>query len=870
MATPASQPTTAPTSPTPGSGIAPGIASFGGYALVAFVSMWLAGIALYGAVSAFAIFDPWVWLGAALAGGVLALSLWVMARRFASPQSIAISASAAHFRWQAILRALPIVALLGAWLALGMARAAWSDPARDPLSVGRYATGVSYEIQGAIVEEPDIRDGYRYLTVQVSAISLDSGQSWQAADGRIEATVYGPDDWFAPAYGDTVTLTGKLTPLAGAYASPGVVARMSSARADILARGGGNPLLAWLFGLRVALARAIQRSLPEPEASLLIGILLGLKSPTLRARQALFVATGTIHLVVPAGLKVAVLAEVAGRAARRLGRWPGTIAALLAIIVYAALGGGGAAAERAAIMGALLALAPALGRAYNVFTALALAVLLMTVSEPLLIYDSGFQLTALATAGLPLLATPIQRRLLAWLGPAGRLPGATPIAGLVAVTFAAQIATAPVLAFTFHVVSLIAPLANLLTVPLLTPLLLLGGLLAALATVGGPMAGTLTLLLSWVVWPLLWFVDAVITFCAGLPFAALSISSGGNTVAQAITPVVASGLYYGALGLTFFNLRWLARRYPWFAAPSLPRRVSDAGSSAHTSNTSSMSYATHAPLARGLLIGVLAIALLGAGGAAAPSLAAAQEGQLDFLDVGAGGEAILLQMPSGVTALIDGGPTGPALETALAGRLPFWRHTLDLVALTDARAGNARGLEDAASHFTIQHALDSGMLHPSTEYLAYRDAMQRAGASRTQMRADDIAYLDATTTLRALAPPQELYPSGEGDTNESEDLILRLDTPGLRVLFLGDADAYALDALAGSGEPLAADVVALALPAGAPLDLSGPLGDVLALAHPRLIVICQAPAARKSKTHPQVTLGPRALWAADADAGQRV
>jgi hypothetical protein len=67
----------------------------------------------------------------------------------------------------------------------------------------------------------------------------------------------------------------------------------------IVDREGGNPLLARLFDLRLALAQAIQHALPEPEAALLIGILLGLKTPVLRSRLALFTATGTSHRVVP-------------------------------------------------------------------------------------------------------------------------------------------------------------------------------------------------------------------------------------------------------------------------------------------------------------------------------------------------------------------------------------------------------------------------------------------------------------------------------------------------------------------------------------------------------------------------------------------
>jgi|SRR5690242_8312268 len=109
-----------------------------------------------------------------------------------------------------------------------------------------------------------------------------------------------------------------------------------------------------------------------------------------------------------------------------------------------------------------------------------------------------------------------------------------------------------------------------------------------------------------------------------------------------------------------------------------------------------------------------------------------------------------------------------------------------------------------------------------------------------------------------------LYPAGEGSTTASNDLILRLETPGLRALFLGAADAYALDALAGAGEPLAADVVELALSEGAPLDLDGPLGTVLRLAHPRLVVIASAPIPpRSAAAQRAATLYP---WDTDSDA----
>ncbi|MDE3229214.1 MAG: ComEC/Rec2 family competence protein, partial [Chloroflexota bacterium] len=499
-----------------------------------------------------------------------------------------------------------------------------------------------------------------------------------------------------------------------------------------------------------------------------------------------------------------------------------------AVGAYAALGGGGAAATRAAIMGALLALAPALGRAYNVYTALALATLIMTLIDPTLLYDAGFQLTVLATFALPLLTPALQRALLRLAGRLGRLPFAPTVAESLAVTLAAQIATLPVLALTFHVVSLVAPLANLLTVPLLGPLLALGGLLALLAGLGWSVGA---LAMAWVVWPLLWWMNAAIATCAALPLAALKAPPA---------PALLAALYYAALIGAVVAL-----------APRLVAAARALGDE---------------PRARSALAGrtlavALGLALLGSLGASAPAMAARQSAHLDALDVGPGGAALLIRLPNGATALIDGGPSGPALEAALATRLPFWSRRIDLVALTDTRAGAARGLEDLASHYTVAQAIDPGAAHPTAEYLAWLDAMRSAGAARQQTRADDVIALGAGTTLTALGPPQTLYPPNQGDSSASDDLILRLDTPGLRALLLGAADAYALDALAGSGERLDADVVILDVTPGARLDLSGPLGDVLRLAHPRAIILCDTPAPATKR--PVVAI--QQMWDSDAD-----
>ena len=96
---------------------------------------------------------------------------------------------------------------------------------------------------------------------------------------------------------------------------------------------------------------------------------------------------------------------------------------------------------------------------------LALAAALMLGLDPQLIEDPGFQLSFLGTAGILLLAAPI----------AARVPGPRLIAEPFAVTIAAQLATAPIMAGTFGVLSIAGPIANALVLPLLPVMIVTGG-----------------------------------------------------------------------------------------------------------------------------------------------------------------------------------------------------------------------------------------------------------------------------------------------------------------------------------------------------------------------------------------------------------
>src|SRR6266516_5892347 len=277
-------------------------------------------------------------------------------------------------------------------------------------------------------------------------------------------------------------MQGKVQP-SFPYHAPEVLASLSFPRLNMVG-SSGNPIIATLFHLRLRLASIIEQSLPQPMAALLIAILLSLQTPAMQPLTQAFKNTGTAHLIVPSGFKVTILAGIiAGStswiykrrdkqskpllpAQRHEGhwrRWLATSLVILSIIGYSILSGAGPAAQRACIMGIILAIAPRFGRVYNIYTAMALAALIMSIFDPFVLWNSGFQLSTLGTLGIVVL-TPLFQRL---FHPFERLPFAVLLTEIVAVTLSAQIATLPILAFTFSQVSFIAPLANLLTVPLL-------------------------------------------------------------------------------------------------------------------------------------------------------------------------------------------------------------------------------------------------------------------------------------------------------------------------------------------------------------------------------------------------------------------
>ena len=196
---------------------------------------------------------------------------------------------------------------------LGATRYGLAQPRFDENSLATYNNrDQPATIVGVVAGEPDVRDTYTRLRVEAETLALgDSPPRPAHGLALVNAPRY-PEYY----YGDRLSITGRLEspPLLEDFdyraylARQGVYSQIRSAQGQALAierlsRGHGFPPYAKLLAFKAHVGGVIARSLPEPQASLLTGILLGVESGIPTKVQASFRATGTSHIVAISGFK---------------------------------------------------------------------------------------------------------------------------------------------------------------------------------------------------------------------------------------------------------------------------------------------------------------------------------------------------------------------------------------------------------------------------------------------------------------------------------------------------------------------------------------------------------------------------------------
>lgn len=244
--------------------------------------------------------------------------------------------------------------------------------------------------------------------------------------------------------------------------------------------------------------------LPRQHRSLYMGLVIGDDRFQEAAQKARFRAAGLTHLLAVSGQNVAFALAVARPLLLRLPLRTRIVATMLLLAVFAVATRLEPSVVRATTTAAIAVAAAGHGARTAGTHALALAVTLLLLVDPLLSRSVGFQLSVGASLGILLLSLSISRRL--------RGPG--PLREALAITLAAQVGVAPLLLATFGPISMVTIPANVLAGWAAGAVMTWGlsvGIVAA--WLPAPLAHLVQAPVAWLVW----WIDAVAAWSARLP-----------------------------------------------------------------------------------------------------------------------------------------------------------------------------------------------------------------------------------------------------------------------------------------------------------------------------------------------------------------
>ncbi len=629
------------------------------------------------------------------------------------------------------------VGLVVIGMAIGVFRVGIAGPGGNSVTndVGRAVT-----LEGRVVSV-DYRDhGVGYV---VNAVSVDDAH-------RADRVIIGAPISSLAQVGEYVRVYCVLRepePFDGfAYdrylAARGIYAECRTDAAPFVidrdARGVADYFWQSIGVLRHGIDGTVRQMLPEPQSSLLFGLLIGADdfSDVWKTR---FQQTGTSHIVAASGYNVAVVAQLVLLVLVSLGlyRKQALPLVLIALSVFVLLAGAGSAVVRAGVMGALALIARHVGRHTSPRNILAVTVVILLLLEPRVLRDDvGFQLSVTATLGLVLLTDRIS-------GVLKGVPTAFGIRESLASTLAATLATLPVLACSFGTVSVIGPIVNMIILPFVPYAMALGGGAIVVAAWWTDAAVFVAL----PAWTVLVTITEGIRVAARIPFALVTIP-----------PMIRVALSVVSITAIIAAVRKIPRSYARMLDVWQPKQIA-------------------------LLVGVLVILFVGH-----ITLITWRSGRFTIgathvfvVDVGQG-DGIFIDGAVRDVA-IDGGPTRRGFTENLSlVRFPWERH-VDVVLATHPHADHVVGLIDLLDAYSVDEVVVNGV--------AYAEAGEEARTNASEGNVIHIAAgqqwdLGHGTTMKIVWPL-------DADVSDAQHVhdrsIVALLTVGeSSMLFMGDAE----------------------------------------------------------------------------------
>ena len=502
---------------------------------------------------------------------------------------------------------------------------------------------------------------------------------------------------------------------------------------------------------------AIDKYFSGDDASLLKGILLSKKTFT-DEHYTRLADSGMMHVTVASGLHagcVFALMTWLCFALRIKKKWTYLIAGL-SLWIFAFLQAMTPSIVRAVIMLCFYMFSQLVSRDYDKEHILYITAFIMLFANPYIIFDLGFILSFASVLGIALFSDIINEYLL-------RIIKIKKLSSAISVTLSVQILLLPILAYYFNTISVYSLLANLLIVPVITPVLAVGFLFILLSGVGS----VIPICIAFVLKIFVKYINGVIYFVTVLPFAKINIFSKN---------VLSMCIYYLILASVFVLFTRGNRKYNF----------------------------TYVTICTVLVVWVTVV-----------SVYSSSLMRVSFINVGQG-DATLIKIPHGQTVVIDGGGSSAVSKKDLGEEIfvPYLRsngvNTIDYAILSHYDKDHAQGIAAALRLMKVENLIlpyrGSGK---NSEYkkIIEEIAVQNKINVLYFKEGDVLEVGDAV--FEAFAPTKK---NGDNRAMSENDksLVLKLTYGNTSFLFTGDIETAAIGKLVKYEDKIRADVLKVA------------------------------------------------------------
>ena len=669
---------------------------------------------------------------------------------------------------------------------LGIFRYAGSmAPGENAISGFLYNTPQEVLIHGTVTDTPEWKGAShaRHLVFSLKANRLLMNEKEHPVTGTIRVNLFTPRE--RPRVGDTLAIGGRISlpqgrknPAGFDYRTylnrMGISAVLSSSKKDHYLKTGAEkgPLIFTRRLLSTARDRSdnvIRGHLSGTPRAITESVVLGLRGGITSRTGDVFTRTGTMHILAVSGLHVGIVA-LAIMGLLRLFRCPRNLMyflTILGICAFAAFAGSRPSSMRAAIMGSFVLFGMSMGRKTDIVNALALSAFLITFFHPGQLFSPGFILSYMAVLSI-IYVTPFTD---AFLGVKPRVFGENSLAVTkryllrsLSVSFAVWIGMMPVIASYFRIITPSVVLANLVAVPALFVIVILGfGLLLA----GFPgFLMPLAVLISGALNVIVPFFIKVMRTISQLPFSSVRVSS---------PDVILIAVFYMVLITAIIFFRRVKRRRALVVIFLL-----------FAANLFLWNEISHRP---------------------------PEELRVTFFATGKA-DASLLEFSDGSVMLIDGASGGRGTGMG-AGRnilAPYlWQRgirRIDCVLLTHADEDHIGGLLYVLENFDIGVVIDGGGVRKNELerklYREFRKIVKSKNIHYLITKRRDVIKGFPDTDFAVLNPPEG---RSYGDPNNDSIVMKAVTEKGNSVLFCADAEAKAIKDMLCFGSFLKSDLM---------------------------------------------------------------